>query len=356
MKILQVVTQQQVGGIPWVAIILAEALRKRGHELEVWFLYVKHPAYTNFPGVKLLLDRKPSGWEYLKVIAKFWYLLRSYKPDALITHSHYANVLGQFAARLWGVPKRIAVQHNPLSTYPKIARWLDKWLGTMGFYSANVGVSQTVLNSATRHSNLYKTKFIKIYNGTLPLDSEQSTKKVRADWGLPENIPLLLNVGRLAEQKNQGILLEALHYLPEAHLVLAGEGELRTFLQQKVAELRLVERVHFLGELQPQDVWALLCVSNIFVFPSLYEGMPLALIEAMRTGLPIVASDIPVMREVLGDAGIFVPLHGSKLIAEAVQKILSSPDLACQMSQRALERSECFSLQQMIDAYEALLV
>lgn len=354
MRILQIVTQQMVGGVPLVAIFLAEELRKKGHELEVWFLYVKHPAYTEFPGVKVILDRQPSKWDYVKIIVKLWNLIRSYKPDALITHSHYANVLGQFAARIWGVPKRVAVQHNPLSTYPKIARWADKWLGALGFYSANVCVSQTVIDSATEHPAAYKSKLRRIYNGMPLLTSEPSTE-IRASWNLPENAPLLLNVGRLAQQKNQGVLLEVLQYLPDAHLVLVGEGELRTRLQQQVTELKIEERVHFLGELQPHDVWGLFCVANIFVFPSLYEGMPLALIEAMRAGLPIVASDVPVMREVLKDVGIYIPLNNATLLAEAVQKILNSPDLANQMSQRSLERSQQYSLQQMIDAYESLL-
>lgn len=167
---------------------------------------------------------------------------------------------------------------------------------------------------------------------------------------------MLLNVARLAQQKNQSILFEALLHLPQAHLILVGEGELRASLQKKVAELRLDKKVHFLGELQSQDVSALLCISDVFVFPSLFESMGIAVVEAMVSGLPVVASDIPAMREVLGDAGILVPLDSGEEIAKAVQKVLDSSELASRIRERSLERARVFSVQKMVDSYEKLLI
>jgi glycosyltransferase involved in cell wall biosynthesis len=186
------------------------------------------------------------------------------------------------------------------------------------------------------------------------LKSENSPKEVRGHWGFPENAPLLLNVGRLARQKNQAIIINALLHIPEAHLLLVGEGELRESLQKKVAQLRLEERVHFLGELKSEDVLALLSVSNVFVFPSFFEAMPMAVVEAMGSGLPVVAGDIPAMREVLGEAGIFVPSEHAEEIARAVRQVLDSSELASRMRQASLERARVFSLQKMVHSYEAL--
>lgn len=354
MKIVQLVTQMEAGGAQRVALLLTEALRNQGHEVEVWFLYLKRPTYTGLPGVKVLLEQTPSKFDYVRIAYKLWHWLRSHQPDVLITHTHYANVLGQFVASLCSVPRRIAVQHNPLFTYPKVAAWADWILGTMAFYSGNVAVSQTVVDSACKYPTSYRTKLTKIYNGISSLETKNSSKEVRAYWGLPENAPLLINVGRLAHQKNQVILCESLLRIPEAHLLLVGEGELRASLQKKVVELQLDERVHFLGELKSQDVSALLCVSDVFVFPSLYEAMPMAVIEAMSAGLPVVASNIPAMREVLGDAGIFVSLDSAEEIASTVRQILDSSELASHMRQSSLERSRLFSLQTMVNSYEAI--
>jgi glycosyltransferase involved in cell wall biosynthesis len=345
----------EAGGAQRVALLLSEDLRNRGHEVEVWFMYVKRPTYMNFPGVRVLLEHKPSGLDYIKIAIKLWGWLRSQKPDVLITHTHYANVLGQSVARLSGVPTRVAVQHNPLFTYPKIAGWIDWVLGTTNCYSVNVAVSQAVLESAVKYLAPYRNKLTKIYNGVPCIASQNSPQEVRKRWALPENAPLLLNVGRLAQQKNQAILLKVLLHLPEAHLLLVGEGELRACLHKQVAELQLENRVHFLGELTSQDVLALLCVSDVFVFPSFYEAMPMALVEAMGSGLPVVAGDIPAMREVLGDAGILVPSDSAEEIAIAVRQILDSAELATRMRVRSLERARFFSLQNMVTSYEALL-
>lgn len=354
MKIVQLVTQMEAGGAQRVAFLLTEALRNRGHEVEVWFLYVKRPVYMNFPSVRALLEHKPSRLEYVKIAIKLWNLLRLQKPDVVITHTHYANVLGQVVARLSGVSTRIAVQHSPLSTYPQIAGWADKGLGTLAFYSSNIAVSQTVINSAVKYPSAYKTKLKKIYNGVPYLEIKNSPQEIRMQWGLPEKVPLLLNVGRLAHEKNQAILLEALLYLPETYLLLVGDGEQRSFLQNKIAELQLEQRVHLLGELKSQDVLALISISNVFVFPSLYESFGMAVVEAMASGLPVVASNIPAMQEVLGDAGILVPSDSAEEIATAVRQILDSSELASRMSERSLERARVFSLQNMVDSYEAI--
>ena len=186
------------------------------------------------------------------------------------------------------------------------------------------------------------------------MNIEDIPKTDRADWHLPKSAPLLLNVGRLAHQKNQALLLEALIHLPKAHLLLVGEGELQTSLHKRVAELQLDKRVHFLGELNAGDVQALLAICDVFVFPSWFEAMPMAVIEAMVSGIPIIASDIPALREVLGEAGIFVPPASAKELATAIQAVLDSATLANHLRQRLSERARVFSLQKMVDSYEAL--
>ncbi|WP_341531522.1 glycosyltransferase (plasmid) [Nostoc sp. UHCC 0302] len=354
MKILQIITQMEAGGAQKVAMLLADALRNRGHEVEICFLYIKRPIYLDSHGVKFLLEHKPSLLDYIKIVIKLNEYLRSYQPQVLITHTHYANVLGQFVARLCGIRKRIAVQHNPVFTYPKIAALVDLTMGITGFYSANIAVSQVVVDSVVNYPIGYKKLLKKIYNGIPALKVGNSPIQVHSQWCLPENVPLLINIGRLAKQKNQAIILETLLQIPEAHLLLLGDGELRNFLENRIAELGLKERVHCLGELKSDDVLALLSIANIFIFPSLYEAMPMALLEAMSLGLPIVASDIPAMQEVLGDAGILLPANSVEEIVKAIRQVLGSSKLANHMRECSLKRAYLFSLEKMVESYEEL--
>jgi len=354
MKIVQLVTQMEAGGAQRVAILLNEALQNKGYEAEVWFLYLKRPAYIDVPGVRVLLEHKPSALDYFKIASKLQNLLRSHQPDVFITHTHYANVIGQVIARFCGIPRRVAVQHNPVNTYPKAAKWIDWMLGTTDIYSDNIAVSQVVIDSVDKYPARYKVKLKKIYNGIPKLETQNLGKEGQTRWNLPANAPILINIGRLAHQKNQVTLIKSLLHLKEAHLLLIGEGELRNDLQKQVTALQLKDRVHFLGEMKSQDVLALLSVSDVFVFPSLYEAMPIALLEAMSLGLPIVAGDIPAIREVLDDVGVIVPSTSIEAIARAVQQIVDSSEIANRLRQASIKRADLFSIERMVESYEKL--
>jgi glycosyltransferase involved in cell wall biosynthesis len=354
MKIVQLVTQMEAGGAQRVAMLLGDALRQQGYDAEVWFLYLKRPTYVDVPGVRVLLDRKPSIFDYVKIGIKLQKMLRQHRPDTLITHTHYANIMGQVIARFCAVPRRVAVQHNPVETYPQIAMWLDKLLGSTDFYTANIAVSQVVIDSVIKHPATYQKCLQKIHNGIPTLTRQHSIDGVRSRWNLPAQVPLLINVGRLARQKNHRTLIESLQSIPTAHLILIGEGELRADLEQQVARLGLEQRVHFLGEMKSADVLDLLCIADVFVFPSLYEAMPMALVEAMGLGLPIVGGDIPAMREVLSDAGLLVASENAAEIATAVCRVLDDPAFASRLRQSSLQRSALFSVEKMVGSYERL--
>ncbi|BAU10251.1 putative Glycosyl transferases group 1 [Leptolyngbya sp. NIES-3755] len=354
MKIVQLITQMEAGGAQRVAVLLAEALRADGDEVETCFFYLKRPSHTDLPNIKVFCPHQPSALDSVRILCRFWRYLRKTKPDVLITHTHYANILGQIIAYFCGVPARLAVQHNPVSVYPKLARSSDRFLGSTQVYSCNVAVSGAVVDSVTHYPRSYRKKIVKIHNGIPPLQVTASNDRVRAEWGLPLEVPLLINVGRFAEQKNQQTLIEMLPFIPNAHLILVGEGELREQLIQQTRTLELEDRVHFLGELKPDQVMQLMSIATIFVFPSIFEAMPMAVIEAMRLGLPLVTSDIPALREVIGDAGRFASAHDVKRLVQVVQEILDSPTLQHRMRHESLQRSELFSLQKMVEAYKHL--
>jgi glycosyltransferase involved in cell wall biosynthesis len=113
--------------------------------------------------------------------------------------------------------------------------------------------------------------------------------------------------------------------------------------------------VQFAGELDRDDGLGIVAAADVFVFPSLFEGLPLALAEAMSLGVPIAASDVPANRELLGDTGILVPAGDAATMAAAVQSILSDASLRERLSTTERRRAESFSVAAMADSYERLL-
>src|ERR1700692_960055 len=98
MKIVQIVTQMEAGGAQKVAYLLHRGFLERGYDAELWFLYTKRPFYDGLDGVHSLFDHSPSAFDYFVITHRLYSKLRSAKPDALITHTHYANLLGQLIA------------------------------------------------------------------------------------------------------------------------------------------------------------------------------------------------------------------------------------------------------------------
>jgi glycosyltransferase involved in cell wall biosynthesis len=152
--------------------------------------------------------------------------------------------------------------------------------------------------------------------------------------------PLVLAVGRLAPQKGFGTLLEAASrwrdIKPEPVLVIAGEGPLETELKHQAAVLRIDAR--FLG--QRDDVPALLAAAAVFVLPSVWEGQPLILQEALRAGVPIVATRVGGTPELTGeDAALLVPSGDPDHLADAVRAVLTDPALTARLRQAAQDRA-----------------
>ena len=145
----------------------------------------------------------------------------------------------------------------------------------------------------------------------------------RIQLGLPQDAYVLLSVGELTKRKNQEVALHALKKLadPSIHYVLCGKGDLREHLEQTAAELGVTEQVHFLG--YRLDVPEMYRMADCFLFPSVHEGLPFALMEAMESGLPIVCSRIRGNVDLIDDqvGGILCDVHNSDDYYTAIRKI-----------------------------------
>lgn len=356
MKIIQIVTQMEFGGAQRIAYSLTEELRRRGHDALLWFLYTKRASYETQPWMTSLLPHTPSLSDYFRIMARLYQMLSTEKPDAVISHTHYSNPLAQAIAVLNGAHQRIAVQHSPPHTYPLVARLADLIGGTIGLYTCNVAVSNAVANELARYPRHYAKYISMINNGIANIVPCHARGATRAKWNIPVEVPLMVNVGRLSREKNQAFLIRLLPKATTFHLALIGEGALRGELERLARLLRLSDRVHFIGEIPPMDVASLLNSGDVFVFPSSHEAVGLALLEAMSAGIPIIASDIPSSRDILGQNGVLLNLAHPSTWIRALQAISSLEAPSPSVIKAAMQRARAFTVTQMADKYEKILL
>ena len=173
-----------------------------------------------------------------------------------------------------------------------------------------------------------------------PVDRAQ----VRSQLGLAADCRLIAVVGTLKKVKGHRYLIEAMSTLvpryPDLHALLIGDGELKADLRLGVSELGLDRHVHFLGS--RHDIPQLLAASDLFVLPSLWEGLSMALLEAMATGLPIVASAVSGTVQAIkpNEGGLLVPPGDVQALASAIDQLLSAPERARSMGAVARQRVE----------------
>ncbi len=143
-----------------------------------------------------------------------------------------------------------------------------------------------------------------------------------------------------------------------AHLAFAGTGPDEHRLRALAEELGVDARMHFLGELHPQDIGRFLATLDVFAFPSLAETFGLAAVEAAQAGVPVVAQDLPVLREVLDLDGqpcaLFVEAADTEAFAGALGSVVADRVLAAQLSGRGRQLSKRYSLGAMVDSYREL--
>ena len=166
----------------------------------------------------------------------------------------------------------------------------------------------------------------------------------RTKYSIPRDKKILAVVGRLRSEKGQMLALQAMaiiaEQMPETLLLFAGEGPDADILKQKTRELRLESNVRFLGRLDPAEVFSLYRLSSCLIIPSTYEGFGLVAVEAMAARIPVVATNVGGLKDIVkdGETGYLVPVARGDIMAKKVIKILRSENLAESMSYKGFQR------------------
>lgn len=349
MKIVQVMPEFGLAGAETMCENLTYELKKQGHEVVIISIYDYHSAITERlekAGIEIRYLGKKPGLD-ISLIGKIKKVLKEVRPDVVHTHRYCAQYAVP-AAILAKVKRRVHTVHNvALKENTKYARRLNRFFFKRCSLTP-VALSELIKETIVEEYKISDEKIPIIYNGI-----NLSKCVAKKEYSTNDNLKIL-HIGRFSEQKNHKGLIDAFKLFreekPNSELWLIGDGPLKEEIEEYAKENGLYSSVKFLG-LQ-SNVYGFLHEADIFTLPSIYEGIPMTLIEAMGTGLPIVATEVGGIPNMLtnNESAILTPVD-SEEIAKAFVRLANDAELRQRLGKNALARSSEFSAQKMADKY-----
>ncbi len=288
-----------------------------------------------------------------RVLFRLTQHLRRIKPAIVQTFLFHANLVGRIAARLAGVITvvsglRVAERQSAWH------RWLDR--GTNWLVTTNVCVSKGVADFSAEVAGLNPAKLVVIPNSVDAELFSNATPTDMTQFGIPAGSRILISIGRLEWQKGFDVLLDAVSSLnpfPEnTYFVIVGDGPDLNMLRNQA---ELTNRVRFLG--RRDDVPNLLAASTALILSSRWEGMPNVVLEAMAAGLPVIATRVEGISELIRDGinGLTIAPDQPDELANAIRRILSQPDFSrnAGLNSQGIVAKE-FTIQRTTEAYVKL--
>jgi len=343
-KVLYVFAALPVGGAEEVLITEVEGLDKTRFDPLVCVLSEKGPVgerieNRGFPVVAL--HRMKSHRFDHRIIWDLYRLIKTEKVDLVHTHLYDGNKYGRLAAGLARVPGLISHYHNVYAHRRIKYHLINRVLSSLN--DRILAVSQAVKESVVRCDRISPDKIEVLYNGIDPskFKGEFEHSDLRRKLGVKPEDFLVGVVARLEEQKGHIYLFRALRQLlpdfPQIKVLVVGDGTLRPVLEAKAKEMGFSEQVLFLGT--RKDIPEILASLDLFILPSLWEGFGLAIVEAMSMGIPVVATAIGGVDEVIcsGHDGLLVPPGEVPSLVAAVREVILDPRKYREMGKRGKE-------------------
>ena len=349
---------------------LAKHMRREGFQLEMLVLYRRKGA---MPLIHPLIEKARNHGlkaEQLEGKAKLspkaiFYIAQRLKRErfSLIhTHGYKANILGAIAAKLAGVRSVATVHlHTETSHRLRLYRIID--LLALRFFPKVIAVSES-LRQYLIAASLPPKKVVTVHNavdlGIFTSDvSSHNDKALKNRLGISSDQHIVSIIGRLASQKGHYYFLESAkrvaEVLPETRFLVVGDGPLREELEGLSLSLGIAQAVRFLG--YRQDIATLMGMSDVIVMPSLREGLPYVLLEALALARPVVGTQMGGIPEVIkhGETGFLVPPKDSEGLAEAIIRVLRNPEEAARLGARGRELvSREFNVETMVQKVAAV--
>ena len=355
-KIIHLVHTLAVGGLENGVINLINHLDPEQFKSSIYSLCEPDTLRerVNYKTRMVVLNKRPGN--DLAAIIRLSKLFRMERPSIVHTHAWGTLVEGFLASKLARVPIFVHGEHGTMET-----RWwnilIQKFL--LRFVDRIISVSENHRHIFAKKIGIPLNKIETIQNG---VDLEQfrpieDPKKLKKSFRIPENHVVIGSVGRLVEVKQYDVFLKVLSSImkKEAFIsaVLIGDGPLREDLEHLAEELKIRNRVHFLGQLN--DISKAINLMDIFILTSKSEGLSNTILEAMASGLPVVATDVGGTNEIVvhGETGLLVPSQDFLKTEKALLGLIQNDKKRQLMGKLGRKRVEThFEIMNMVHAYQ----
>lgn len=362
LKVLHLLATMPVGGAEDLVAAIVQGLDPRRFTVSVATLGPSGPVgqelrARGYEVASLGLDiKRNSTWRIAGAVRR---RLQDDRPDILHTHLYHPNLYGRLGALGLDLSGVVAAVHN---SYTRVKFHRRLWNFLLGWATDRVLVgSAQVWQDVRRYDGVPASRLVLMPYG-IPLaglNPHLSRQAARERLGLSGGGLVMGAVGRLEEQKGHGYLLAALpeleRQIPDLTVLIVGEGREEEKLKGQVRELRLGNTVRFLGT--RRDLPEIFRALDLFVQPSLWEGLPLALLKAMGAGLPVVATRVSGSREAIEDGvnGCLVDPGDPEALARAILELHRHPEARQRLGQAARRTVVArYSLEAMLHKLEEL--
>ncbi len=286
-------------------------------------------------------------------------LFEQQRPDVVHTHQIGALFYAGPAARAACVPAVVHTEHGKHYGARLRTRWLGRFAGR--YATRFCCVSRDIADAALAHRIVPARKVEVIPNG---IDTQRflalgAGQQVRCRLGIPQGVPVIGTIGRLSEIKRQDLLIRSFArvraHRPDAHLLLVGDGPLASSLRQLAEECGLNGCVHFAGYQSEPERY--LQAMDVFALTSRSEGMPVAILEAAAAGVPVLASRVGGVPEIIEHqrTGLLFEANDSSALTAGLIALLDDPALAGRLAQAARQQAQSlFDVRHMVAGYHKL--
>ena len=386
-KVLHIITRLIRGGAEQNTLLTVRGLERLGYDVSLaagpsdeWEGNIEEDVRQAGVKLRLLhnLGREVSTWNDLLTLLKLYFYIKKERFDIVHTHVSKAGILGRWAAKLAGVPIIVHTTHGNIfhgyfnSFFTKFfillqkltalitdkmitlteleqKQWLEQGIGKSILYTAiGDGIDLKRFNPENVSSPTTEAVF-----------RQMSRSEVRKNLGLSVNDFVIGTVARIVPIKGHEYLIrsasDVIKEIPRAKFLIVGDGPLRKEMEKLAVLLGLAGQVIFLGV--RKDVPELLSIMDLFVLPSLNEGMGMSLVEAMAMGLPVIATRVGGVPEVVtgGKTGILVPARDATAIAKAIVRLARDAKLARELAQAGYKKAHsAFGAEAMVDRISAV--
>jgi glycosyltransferase involved in cell wall biosynthesis len=330
-NVVHLVEELAIGGLERVLTTIVLNLNKEKYNVSVWCLreggFFADRLVKEGIEVKILYlssSRNPVS------IYKLYKLFKIHKFDIIHTHAYSAGTIGRVSAFLAGIPVIISHNHNVYDYYNKYYHLAERLLSHIT--DGIICVSEEVKKFTNETQGINPERLLTIYNGidnVCPV-TEKDTADLRKELGVPMNYSVIGTIAQFSEKKGLAYLIKSAFILLEhrknVNFLLVGDGAIKEDLKNLCSHLKIERNIIFAGE--RSDIPEILSLIDIFVLPSIREGLPLAILEAMNCGKPIIATNVGGISEIVrnGINGIVVPPKDPEALYSAMVDLLDDKE------------------------------